>query len=605
MAPTTRRGPSWLFVVLSVLLPAGLAGQQPGAPRAGDEPVAIDFFAYGTDGAVFDLRAEELTLRVNGRARDIRSLRYVSLPPADPAGFSAPASPLEPPYGSNVAEGSGRWVTIVVDHESIRAGAEKNVMSSVVRFLNALGPRDQVSYVTMPNGGVEIDYTNDHQKVAAALKRFVGRAPREPNEQDRSCRSRLVLNGMRDLLEEMAPLEGPKIVLVLSSGVLNPRRDAPANAPPGPCEIRLMDFQDVRMAAAQARGYVFVVQPDDLYVESAKNAFSDASLSRFSDADKDRAGLESLAGAAAGEFFRIVGPEDAALHTVARATSGYYIATFDPGPNERNGLSHRVELGLSRPSVRIRTRPEVFIPKPVSKRSLTTEPRQMLRDGILYRALPLRAVAYTSAGNPGKVKVMAVVEPLERGVKLASAVFGLIDSRDQLVAQWTANERELSVSPLVTAGEAPPGPYRLRVAAVDTAGRQGSVEHEMLARLTEAAPLSLSALAIGTSRDGGFIPKLVFGTDQAAVVFFEVYGNPPKPDSVTVRLEVAQGPDERALTTAVPRIVTPSPDRRMVIGALPIAALPPADYTVRAIVSVDGRPVARIARTLRKTPSGS
>ena len=604
MALTSRRLAILCSVFCVLALTIGLA--QPAQTARPGVAVAVDFFASGADGVVFDLRADEITLKVDGRARVIRSLRYVSLPPADPAGLSlSSAAPLEPPYGSNVSESSGRWVTIVVDHESIRAGAEKNVMNSVVRFLSALGPRDQVSYVTMPNGGIEIDYTTDHQKVAAALKRFVGRAPREASEQDRSCRSRLVLNGMRDLLEETAALDGPKIVLLLSSGVLNPRRDAAANAPPGPCEIRLTDFQEVRTAAAQARGYVFVVQPDDLTVESARNAFTDRTLSRFSDADKDRAGLESLAGAAAGEFFRIVGSDDQAVPAIARATSGYYVATFDPEPGERNGFAHRVELTLSRPDVRVRTRPEVIIPKASAKRSTSAAPRDMLRDGILYRALPLRAVAYTSAGNPGKVKIMAVVEPSERGVTLTSAVFGLIDTRDQLVAQWTANERELATVPLVTAGEALPGPYRLRIAAVDSSGRQGSVEHELIARLTDAAPLSLSALAVGTSRDGGFMPKLVFGTDQAAVVFFEVYGVPPKPDSITVRLEVASGPEERALSSAVPRIVTPAQDRRMVIGALPIAALPPADYTVRAIVSVDGRPVGRITRTLRKSPSGS
>jgi hypothetical protein len=229
----------------------------------------------------------------------------------------------------------------------------------------------------------------------------------------------------------------------------------------------------------------------------------------------------------------------------------------------------------------------------------------MLRDSVLYSALPLRAVAYASAGNPGKVKIMSVVEPIERGVKFASAVFGLIDSRDQLVVQWTANTRELATLPLIVAGEAVPGPYRLRVAAVDTSGRQGSVEYELIARLTQAGPLLLSAMAVGTSSDGGFTPKLVFGTDQAAVVFFETYGIPPNADSITVRLEVAAGPEERALSTAVPRIVTASADRRMVIGALPIAPLAPGDYTVRAIVSLDGRPIGRVTRTLRKTVGGS
>ncbi len=574
-------------------------GQAPARPPG--ETVALDFFAFGGSGTVFDLRADEVALKVNGRRREIRSLRYVGLPSPDAAGASPPIE-LEPPYASNIVESAGRWVTIVVDHESIRAGAERNAMNSVVRFLNALGPSDQVSYVTMPNGGVEIDFTTDHQKVASALRRFVGRAPREANEQERSCRSRLVLNGMRDLLQELAPLEGPRIVVLLSSGVLNPRRDAPANAPPGPCEIRLVDFQEVRAAAAQVRGYVFVVQPDDLQVESAANAFTDKTLSRFSAADKDRAGLESLAGAAEGEFFRIVGPDDPALPAVARATSGYYIATFDPDPGERNGSTHRVEIGVSRASVRIRTRPEVLIPKPrASMQARAAEPRAMLSDGILYRALPLRAVAYTSFSQPGKVKVMTAVEPLERGVKLSAAVFGLIDSRSKLVAQWTANGRELDSLPLVTAGEAVPGPYRLRIAAVDAAGRQGTVDLDLQARLSEAGPLLLSALALGTSRDGGFMPKLAFGTDQAAVVFFEIYRSTLKTDSLSVRLEVASGPDDRALSTAVPRIVAAADDRRMVVGAVPISALPPGDYTVRAIVSVDGRPVGRITRTLRKT----
>ena len=600
------RWPLAVAAPLAALCVAVATGEQPPSSRPAGDSVPVEFFAAGPNGVVFDLRADELTLKVDGRARQIRSLRYVSLPATNhAAAASDPVPELESPYGSNVSDSAGRWVTIVVDHESIRPGAEKNVMNSAVRFLNGLGPRDQVSYVTMPNGSVEIEFTHDHQKVAAALRKFIGRASRESSEQDRSCRSRLVLNGMRDLLRELAPLDGPKVVVLLSSGVLNPRRDAAANAPPGPCEIRLTDYQELRTAAAHARGYVFVVQPDDLHVESATNAFTDASLSRFSGADKDRAGLESLAGAAAGEFFRIVGPDDNALPNVARLTSGYYVATFDPDANERNGLTHRVELGVSRERVRLRVRPEVLVPKPASSKKASSDARDMLRDGVRYRALPLRAVAYASAGTAGKVKIMAVVEPAERGVKLASAVFGLIDSRDQLVVQWTANTRELTSLPLVTAGEALPGPYRLRVAAVDASGRQGSVEYELIARLTEAGPLLLSTMAVGTSRDGGFTPKLVFGTDQAAVVFFETYGATPKPDSITVRLEVAAGPEGRALSTAVPRILAAADDRRMVIGAVAVAPLPPGDYTIRAIVSVDGRPVGRVTRTLRKTASGS
>lgn len=599
---------------LGLVFATAVAAPTAQQPRlAPGEPVAIDFFASGRDGVVFDLRPEEVALKVDGRMRPVRSLRFISLPPAAAATPVERAADLEPPFGTNDPEAGGRWVTIVVDHESIKPSAEKNAMIAAVRFVNALGPRDHVSYMRLPRGGVEVPFTTNHQLVAEPLRRFIGNAPREQTERDRSCRSRELLHDMRNLLEEVAPLNGPKIVAVISSGLLNPRRDAPLNAPPGQCEIRTEDYHNVRMAAAHARAYVWVVQPDHLEVESAKNAFIDPTQSRFAAADEDRHGLQSLAGATEGVYFQVVGPDDARLPEVARATAGYYIATFDPEPSERNAATHRVEVGVTRDQVRVRARPEVTIPRP-PKQTASASARDMLRDDLLYRALPLRAVAYPSAAEgtetPGgnepppaarKVKVLAALEPVERGVKIVSAVFGLIDARNKLVVQWTADSRELATTPIVTAGEASPGPYRLRVAAIDSNGRQGKVEYEFLATLTDAKPLTLSAMALGTSGDSGFIPRLVFGSDQSVVTYFEAYGVPPKPDSISVRLEVAPSPDDRALVTAVPRLVTASPDRHMVIGALPIAALPPNDYVVRAIVSVDGRPVGRVLQTLRKS----
>lgn len=604
------------LVTMAIASPAA----QQAAPAAA-EPMPIEFFASGSDGVVFDLRPEEVTLKVNGRARPVRSLRFVPLPPPNPvAPVAAPVAELEPAFGTNVSEAGGRWVMIVVDHESIKTGAERNAMNAVVRFVNALGPRDHVGYARMPRGGIDISYTTDHQRVVEALRKFVGNAPREETERDRACRSREMLQDLRNLLDGVAPLNGPKIITVVSSGVLNPRRDAPLNGPPGPCEIRTEHFENIRTASAQARAHVFVVQPDNLVVESARTSLVDPLASRFAAADDDRHGLQSLAGSAAGEFRQIVGPDDNHLLGVAKATAGYYVATFEPDPAERNAATHRLDVTVTRDQVKVRARPEVIIPRALAQKPRAANARDMLADptGAMYRALPLRAVAYPSASEGGKVKILSVLEPVERDVKIASAVFGLIDmKRDKLVVQWTANARELAIQPIVTAGEATPGPYRLRVAAVDSTGRQGTVEYELMATLTEAKPLSLSAIALGTSSEGGFTPKLVFGGDQAAVAYFEMYGTPPSADSISVRLEVAASPDDRALSSAVPRVIAPPPDpraaagaapvagpeRRMVVGAVPIAALPPGDYVVRAIVSVDGRPVGRVSRTLRKAIS--
>ena len=593
-------------IALGILLAAAsavAAGAQQGRDGAAPEAIGIDFFALGPDGAVFDLRPDEVTLKIDGRERKIRSLRYVSLPLTDPSSppEEAPAD-LDPPFGTNALMPDARWVTIVVDHESIRAGTERNAINSVVRYVNMLGPRDRVSFVTMPNGGIEVDFTTDHATVTEALRRFMARGQREPTEQERSCRSRLLLNTLSDYLRGLTPIQGPKSIVVVSTGVLNPRRDAPLDAPPGPCEIRQIYFQEVSTAASMARARLFVVQPDDVTMDSPRQVFTDPTASRFAGADQDRAGLESLAGVTGGDFTRVVGPDDLTLTNLARGLTGYYIATFDPNPSERNGAMHRVELNVLRDAVRVRTNQELLIPRREG-RAISASTRDMLRGGTAYRALPIRATAFASAAEGDTVKVLAVLEGIEPGTTFTEAMFGLIDMRDKLVAQWTANEAELAGTQVVTAGAAAPGPYRLRVAAVDAAGRRGMADYPFLARLTDADPLSISDIALGVSRDGAFTPKLVFGTDQAAVAYSEIYG-PASPGSISVRLELAASPDGRALVTAVPRVVNQGKDRRIVIGALPIAALAPGDYVVRAIVSVDSRPVGRVMRTLRKSTSG-
>jgi hypothetical protein len=510
---------------------------------------------------------------------------------------------LEPAFGTNAPAADTRWVTVVLDHESIRVGSERNAMNAVVRFINTLGPRDRLSYVTMPNGGIEIDYTTDHQRVIETLRKFVSRASAEQTEQERSCRSRLLLNTLADYLSSLAPIQGPKSIVLVSAGVLNPRRDAPMNGPPGPCEIRQVYFQDVSTAASVARAHIYVVQPDDLKMDSPRSVFVDPTASRFAGADEDRAGLESIAGVSAGDFMRIVGPDDQTLTHRARGFTGYYVATVDVAPSERNGAMHRVQVDVSREQVRVRTNPEILIPRGVARSNASLT--EMLRGSVVYRALPLRVSAFGSPGEGDALKILSVLDSVEPNVKFTAAMFGLVDTRNRLVAQWTANDDELSASPVITAGSVSPGPYRLRVAAIDSNGRRGTAEFEFVAQLTDAGSVALSDMALGVSRDGSFVPKLVFGNDQAAVGYFEIYGRAPKADSISVRVEIAEEPEDRALITAAARVVPQGDTRRIAIGALPIASLAPGEYVVRAIVSIDGRPAGRIMRTLRMSASGS
>ena len=53
--------------------------------------------------------------------------------------------------------------------ESIRPGTERDALGAVIRMIRHLGPRDRVSYLTMPNGALEVEFTERHDQVIDAL----------------------------------------------------------------------------------------------------------------------------------------------------------------------------------------------------------------------------------------------------------------------------------------------------------------------------------------------------------------------------------------------------------------------------------------------------
>jgi hypothetical protein len=343
-----------------------------------------------------------------------------------------------------------------------------------------------------------------------------------------------------------------------------------------------------------------VIQPSDLISDPAETAFADMSASRFAGTDDGTAGLQNLVGVTGGEIFKLSGPADPVFSRVAAESSGYYMAEFAAEPDERNGLPHRIEIRVARPDIALRYGTQLLIAKADARKDPKfLSPQDMLRGHRRFRTLPLRAMAFAS-GTPGsaELKVVAIAEPMDPSVALSSAAMGLVDTRGKMSKQWSANKDDLKSGMLVSAFPVQPGAYRLRVAAIDTSGRHGTVEYPFVAELTTAGTMKLSAIALGVSRNGTFQPRMIFGEEPAAVAYLEVYGRSPSP---VVRLELAESEDGPALVSAPARLTeTDDPERRIAVGALPLGGIFPGDYLVRAVITNDGRPIGRAIRTLRK-----
>ena len=563
------------------------------------EPFSVEFFASGDAGApIADLRIEEVRFELDGRERRIVDLRWVpNFDPRRPDG--RPVLPLPLPFGTNSDRDGTRTVLIVVDDYSFRPGQEHLLRQVLERFLASLAPRDQVAVVTLPYGGLKTDLTTEHERALSALSHVFGQAPQGETGSDLACRTRRTLESLTGLLESLRGGEGPTTVLFFSSRLAGPRRDAFATLAPGMCELTVDSFRRAGAAASSSRSIFYIIQPDDVMLQRGANQTETISGSGFLGSDNPLEGLEHLAGVTGGRRLHLQTPDDAALERVSRETAGYYALSFDVDPSDREGVRRQVNLRVSRPGATIRVRPQFTIPRTEAGSNRPT-PTTMLRDGRIFRGLPLRALGYASRNaDDNGMKVVTIVEPLDAAARLASVAVALVDESGRVTSHWTASDPD--ARPLLGALTAAEGTYRLRVAATDASGRGGTVDYPIHVDLAQAGPLSISGLVLGVSR-GGFTPRLSFGAEPAALAYLEIYGNPGDAP-LSVAFELATTVNGAAIVTT-PGVIeaTRAADRFAVTAAVPIAGLPPGDYLVRAVVNVVGHASGRVMRTLRITP---
>ena len=564
------------------------------SPAAGQAPAAVpparlDFRAFTENGQpVGDLKTDELTLKVNGKLRPIGALTvYQSLPPDTSAG-SAPALPL--PYSTNVDSHHGRVIYVLADDDSIAAGHEGPLKDALRLLTTELGPDDRIGLVDTV-GLINIRPSTDISKVRVVADSLVGKALTRETEADAACRTTHVLG----TLDTMLALTGdtPTTLMVFSAGLTGPSAAAvtlkgtKSASLVGTCPIQTEDFQ--RLASAAASASV------DLYLFSVTEG-------RGTHSDAQDAGFQSLAGATGAEYVSLSGSAEGAVARVLRETSAYYEANFVPDAANLGAPRLRVELRSTRPGVKVRARPAVDVVR-TSAAGPAVSPKEMLRTATVFRDLPLRAAGFVSR-NPGsdEVKVVAMFEGADPTATLTSASVGLFDEHGTLKKQWTAQPGDLAKRPVMAAVGAAPGAYRMRVAAVDSTGRTGTADYDMQAEIPRADPLKLSALILGTQqKGGGLAPRMDFSTEPIAIGYLEIY-NVPTGGTVTVDLDIAQTSDGAALATA-PTNVNPAsaPDARIAFGGFDISGMRPGDYLVRAVVSLDGKPVGKVVRTLRKT----
>jgi hypothetical protein len=436
--------------------------------------------------------------------------------------------------------------------------------------------------------------------VRTALSVIAGRGSSQQSGSELACRTRLTLEALARYLTTLAGRDAPAAVIFVTGGLAGPRRDAAVTMAPGMCELRLDSFKEVGTAAGAARAQFYIVPPAEI-MSVGTIARENIAGTGFTGSDNPVEGIEQLLGVSGGKLLNLGAAGDSAFDRILRESAAYYTAAVAPERSDRNNRPHQLDVRVARTGVDVRSaRSITFQERTPGSRPASVSPRDMLSVTTVFRDLPMRAAAYPSFEvEGGQIRILTLAEPVEPDVRFGSLVAALFDRDGRVVANFVAQTSDLQRALVVGGVTAPPGAYRLRVAAIDTTGRSGTADYEVDAALAATGPLKISSILLGLSRGGTFVPKLQFEAEPVVIGYVEMSGAPVGA-KVTATLDLADAPNAPA-RIAVPLTIEAGASGRYVgKGALPIGALPPGDYIVRVMIGLDGHPMTRVVRTLRK-----
>ena len=188
--------------MLSVLVGGALGlAQQPASPG---DAVVVDFLATTNDGKpITDLKAEDVTLRVDGRQRTLRSLQLVEHG-ASATGATTAGDPPPMPFAVNDAPDRSRAILFAIEDASINTNSGRVVRDTIVKFLEGMSSGDRIGLVTVPQATLRADLAPGGAKAREVSQQITGRAPASASTAESTCRTRDTLEALRNLLSSLA-----------------------------------------------------------------------------------------------------------------------------------------------------------------------------------------------------------------------------------------------------------------------------------------------------------------------------------------------------------------------------------------------------------------
>ena len=634
-----------VVIVASVTALPRLAAQSAQQPvfRSGVDLVTIDVTVVGEGGRPLDnLGAEQFEVKVDGTKRRIVRAVYVQNRPQ--AAAAQRAVDLSSYFSSNDEVPTGRLLLIAVDQQHIRRVEGLAALRAAADFVDQLDPADRVAAAPVNHVG-PLQFTNEHAGVkkylqglagtqtslrgqfnlgvteslsiadgqrtwldrvvlrecGQPLSRFNNQArideaeglrdpcPVQVEQESRALAqeiradARASLNQLLGLVARLAEIDEPKTLVLVSEGLI--------------AEPQMIDLTSLGAAAQAARVTIYVLQLEQPVFDAAESVVSPT---LYQDLQMKMDGLVRLAGSAKGAHFRLVGADPYPFRRILREMSGYYLLAFEASAADRDGRTRRIDVSTNAPGATVRARPLFRSSGAAPKDGDESQIVRLLRNPRIATELPVRATAYTFRDSvDGKMRVILGADADGGASQQMTFGYVLIDSAGVIASSGSDPAVEGRFTQVVSLA---PGRYSLKVAAIDSTGRQGSVERVVDARLIGADGIGLSDLTITDSEPGQALRPVVAGTSSnTAGAVLEIYGPPGwKPQGLSVRVEVKPVEGSSPGLSAAASLSAVGASTLRARAELKLRDLPAGAYVATAHVTMPGGAVRRVERGFLK-----
>jgi VWFA-related protein len=634
---------------------AGRAGgQQPAVFRAGVDLLTVETTVLDRAGRpVQDLGPSDFTVTVAGQPRKVLFARFSG---SDAARRSAATTTTGAPavaghHSVGADAPAGRTVVFFVDRDSIKSGTEKALLEMSATVLDSLTPADASGLLGLPAGGVEL--TREHGRVRAALKALTGTRPQqgmflerriswqealayEQNNRrvidevvERECpqvkadpsglvpqcplqlfaqanqmlqigriQVQTTLSLLNRLADRLAPLRGPKHVLMMSGGM-----------PFGQDLLPL--FNEFARKAAAAQIVLYAVHLDQPESDAGDRK---AVASAFGGRDM-ASGLSAMTGMTGGAFFNGVGNAAGVFGRIAIEINNYYELGIETRPEDAGGKPRDIDVKVARPGLSVRAPKQVMLPDRATAAAWSADPvKTLLQQATDFPGLPIAVTAYTTRGTEDKTLRVLLSAEIGAAQSRLPADWGFVviargdtvASGRQRIEPGAERQTDAAPWPVTTSATLAPGSYRVRFAAAEADGRAGVIDIPLTVGLRAAGDLQVSDLILGTAHGPKLQPRarVAQGVPLSALIEL-LSADPARLSKSRAALEIIPAGSAEPVKRVLMAARGGGSDAILLNEAqIETGSLAPGRYTASVIVLQDDQPVGRVSRVFDIVAAG-